>query len=173
LQALPRHEDDIEVVIRWIRGFLLQFVGKRHLEQKCTEMHTYFPESSVEIAVMTTDRVHYRIPPWSKFKSLIHDALQACPDRPEDYNTSFVVEMLSQEFAKERQAGYFRSIVYINYFRKLILNELDGKAKLTLTVPLVVHCEAALVVLSMFAEAFRESKDMATLVSRLSVLKDH
>ncbi|KAF8336794.1 hypothetical protein F5887DRAFT_985724 [Amanita rubescens] len=160
LEALGPNEDDVSVLVRWIRGFLLQFIGKRHLEQKCTKMHAHFPKSTIEIAVMTTDRVHYSIPQWSEFKSLIDDALQTCPDRPAKYNTSFVVARLLEEFGKKRKT-YRRSVAYIDHFRKLIDYESQGESsKPKLTVSLTVHCEAALVALS---EAFRESKDISTL----------
>ena len=168
MQALPPpSENDVSVLIRWSRGFLLHFIGKRHLEQKCTEMHAYFPKSMVDIAIMTTDRVHYCMPPWSEFESLIDDALRACPARrSENYNTSFVVASLLEEFAKDRgHKGYRRSIAVIDLFQRLInYKTIGSSSKGKLTTPLVVHAEAALVVFSLFAEAFKESKDIGTLV---------
>jgi hypothetical protein len=174
MQVLRPNEDDVWVLMRWIRSFLLQFIGKRHLEHKCTKMHAYFPKSTIEIAVMTTDRVHYSIPPWSAFKSLIDDALRTCPDRPAEYNTDFVVARLLQEFSKDRKS-YRRSVAYIDHFRRLIAYESQGESskpssKPKLTVGLIVHCEAAFVALS---EVLRESKDISTLVRRLSVWNDH
>jgi hypothetical protein len=167
MQALRPNEDDVLVLIRWIRGFLPQFIGKRHLEKKCTKMHAYFPKSTIEIAVMTTDPVHYYIPPWSEFKSLIDDALRACPDRPENYNASFVVARLLEEFGKDRKS-YHRSMAYIDHFRKLIDYEIrEESSKGKLKVVLTVHCEAALAALSQIPE------DNSILVRRPSVLKDH
>ena len=162
MQVPPQpSEDDVSVLIRGIRGFLLQFIGKRHLEQKCKKMHAHFPKSTIEIAVMTIDPIHCYIPPWSEFKSLIDDALRACPERPENYNASFVVASLLEEFGKDRKS-YPRSIAYIDHFRKLIDYEIRGESsKGKLRVALAVHCEAALVALSQFPE---ESKDIGTLV---------
>jgi hypothetical protein len=172
MQVLRPNEDDVWVLMRWIRSFLLQFIGKRHLEHKCTEMHAYFPKSMIEIAVMTADRVHYSIPPWSAFKSLIDDALRTCPDRPAEYNTDFVVARLLQEFSKDRKS-YRRSVAYIDHFRRLIAYESQGKStKQKFTLPLIIHCEAALLALYFFPQAFGE-KEISSLVRRLSVLKDH
>jgi hypothetical protein len=165
MQAPRPTEYDVEVVLRWIRGFLLEFIGKRHLEQKSTKMHAYFPKSSIEVAVMIADRVHYSTPGWREFKSLIGDALKIHPDLPANYNTDFVVARLGEEFAKNRK-GNRRSIFYIDHFRKLIDHESRGSSQGKLSVPLIVHCEAALVALS---EPFKEPKD-ASMVCQLSIL---
>ena len=141
MQAPRPTEDDVEVLLRWARGFLLEFIGKRHLEHKCTKMHAYFPKSSIEVAVMIVDRIHYSIPGWREFKSLIDDALKMHPDLPANYNTDFVVARLGEEFAKNRK-GYRRSSFYIDHFRKLIDYERQGSSQGKLSVPLTVHCGA-------------------------------
>ncbi len=165
MQALRPNEDDVEVLLRWARGFLLEFIGKRHLEQICTKMHAYFPKSSIEVAVMIVDRVHYSSPGWREFKSLIGDALKKMhPDLPANYNTDVVVARLGEEFAKNRK-GYRRSSFYIDHFRKLIDYESQGSSQGKLSVPLTVHCAAALVALS---EPFKEPKD-ASMVCHLSI----
>ncbi len=86
---------DVEALPRWIRSLLLQFIGKQHVEQACTEMHRYFPTSPVKIAVMTANRLHYSIPEWSEFKAVISDALDACPDLPAECNIDSVVMRLN------------------------------------------------------------------------------
>ncbi len=155
---------DVEALPRWIRSLLLQFIGKQHVEQACTEMHRYFPTSPVKIAVMTANRLHYSIPEWSEFKAVISDALDACPDLPAECNIDSVVARLKEEFSKSTK-GYGKAVAIIDLFRKVLDYEKRGKSlKGKESEPFIIHCEAALIALAEFQEAFKELKDLSTVV---------
>lgn len=170
MQVLQPNEENLQVLIRWIRSFLLQFLGKRHLEQKCTEMHAHFPDSSIEIEVITADRLRYSIPQWSVFKSLINDALQTCPDRPANCSTEYVIKRFEDEVGEDRD-GYRRSLAFINLFKELIDYEKRGLSS-NLLVALIIHCEAALVALALFREVFRDSHEFSATVRYVMLLQD-
>lgn len=136
------------------------------MEQACTEMHWHSPTSRVKIQVMTANRLHYEIPKWPEFKTIISEALYACPDAPTYCNIDSVVARLSEEFSKSTR-GYGKAGVLIETFRKVLDADRRGKS-VRLTEPFLIHCEAALVTFVEFQEKFKSSQELSKVVRLVS-----
>jgi hypothetical protein len=137
------------------------------------EIHRDFPTSQVKIAVMTANRLHYSIPDWGKFKDIISDALDACPgDLPAELDVSSVLARLEEEFSKSTK-GYGKAAAIIDIFRKVLDYQKRGESlKGKESEPFIIHCEAALIALAEFQDAFNASKDLSTVVSCLTAASE-
>jgi len=119
-----------------MRAFVLQFIGKRHLEHKSVEN-----QIPIQICVLTAPRYDYTVPKWDRFVSIIHEALK---DKNLSKNRlAFIVDTLIEEI-KVPGRSYRASGYYIDVLRRLLESE---KTEMD-PIALIIHCESLLAALS-------------------------
>lgn len=153
---IPKVDYGFEGLIRWIRSFVQQFLGKRHLEDKVEQGYKFDKGISIEISVICCDRVKYIVPEWDAFKTHVGDALKKCPGNP--YTSESVVQALIEEFQTEGRK-YHTATKYVDFFKELLKRPPD-RAKKIMTLLLGVHCEAFLAALCLYSDhIIHEEKD--------------
>jgi hypothetical protein len=152
-----------EALLQWIRTFVLPFLGKRILENTCEDLGAKHPDSEVRISVLAADHIRFVVPPWEQFVPYIERALEGClavngcpvPDVNE------VITVIRTELEKGKRYNSARNIPAC--FKDLLFpsNESDQR---TLTMPLGIHCEAALASLALYYhEAITDQNDTALI----------
>ena len=86
------------------------------MEQACTEMHWHSPTSPVKIEMMTANRLHYRMPEWHEWKTVIGNVLCTCPNLPPECNVDSIIARLKEEIGKSMKC-YSKAIVLHLYLR--------------------------------------------------------
>ncbi|KAF8330230.1 hypothetical protein F5887DRAFT_1081931 [Amanita rubescens] len=146
-----------EALLQWMRTFVLPFLGKRILENKCEDLEAKHPGSEVRISVLATDHIQYFVPPWDKFVPYIESALKGCPANGPSLDE--VIATIRTELGEGKQYGPAHRDSIVPYFKDLLFPS-DESDQETPTISLSVHCESALTSLSQhYYDAIKDQND--------------
>ena len=132
-------EVDISSYIRWVRIFVLQFLGKRQLERQCDRLAR--TKTPISISLLSVKRLFYRIPGWDSFENVIRSTIE---DSSNQLSFNLKVEDVLSALRRQVQHTVVpgRANKFIRHFQKSI-----ERRKEETIFHLGMHCEAVLAAL--------------------------
>lgn len=129
----------LPVFFKWIKTFVLQFIGKRALEIH-SRRYTY---QEASISVLGVQGSYFNLPSWDVFETIIRKVMDDGTTPPEVVNE--IINILRRGPSDLTEYGQLKGIISI--FQSII----QGKPCATRPYFLVMHCEAVLAALRDFS----------------------